>query len=106
MHMHIVGHFLFGEMRESCAIIRADSVYAAHIGRQVEELAWLLPVHPVLIFFIEEQPFLFKLLRRHIEMRRYTPDIFSIKSRAHGFAAIGAAKAICFLPYFRVHFFG
>ena len=61
--MHIVRHFLFGEMRESCAIIRADGIYAAHIGRQVKELARLLPVHPVFIFFIEEQPFLFKLLR-------------------------------------------
>ena len=61
VHVHVIDHAPFGMMRESCTVSRPHFVNAAFVGRQVEELAGLQFIHPVVLTLVEVQPFFFEL---------------------------------------------
>jgi hypothetical protein len=102
MHMHILFHLLAGQVRKAGTIQRADLIDTTHIGLEIKELTGLLYIQIVAnIIFI--RIFFLELISCHIKMSRDPPDVFRSVGRAHCFAAIRAAEAICFVPYLFVY---
>jgi hypothetical protein len=102
MYMYILFHLLAGQMREAGTIQRADLIDSTHIGLQIKELAGLLNIQIVANIILIEV-FLFELIGCHIKMSRDPPDVLRRIGRAHCFAAIRTAEAICFVPYLFVY---
>lgn len=103
MHMHVVLHFLFGEVRKSCAIYRSDFIDAAHICFEIQKLTRLLYIHPIPPF-VFVQVFFFEGIRCGAQMGGDSFDIRWCKGWRHGFAAVGAGEAVHFLPYLFIDF--
>lgn len=95
--MHVVGHFLFGQVRELRAVLGPDRVDRALIGLEVQELAGCADIHP-LPFLVLVQPLFLKLADRHVEMPGYALQVPERIGRRHRPATIGTGQAIGFLP--------
>ena len=65
VHMYIINHLPFIQVRKSCTIRGTDLVDTAFIVLKVQKLAGLLFIVPVLVLLVKNQPFRFKLFRRH-----------------------------------------
>jgi hypothetical protein len=102
MYMYILFHLLAGQMREAGTIQRTDLIDTTHIGLQIKELTGLLNIQ-IVANIILIQVFFLELIGCHFKMSRDPPDVFRCVGRAHRFAAIRAAEAICFVPYLFVN---
>lgn len=102
VHMHVVRHFLFGEMRELRAVLRTNFIDRTFIGLKVKELAGCVHIHPF-AFFVFVQPFFFELFYRHPEMLRDALQVFERVGWRHVAAAVGTGQAIRFLPHLPVN---
>jgi len=101
VYVGVLRKFSFCEVRETGAIHRANSVNAAHIGFEIQELAGIIYVHKITVLLF--QPFLFEFNRCFIEVCGYSFYIFLGECRGHFLAAICTAQAIHFLPYLSIY---
>jgi hypothetical protein len=100
-HVHVIDHPALGVVGKTSTVAWTYSIDAAFIVGQVKELAGLTFIQPIaLAVFI--QPFFAESFGAHIQVSRYTLNIGVGIGGRHGFAAIGAGKTICFLPYGQV----
>jgi hypothetical protein len=96
-HMHIVHHPAACMMGKSGAVAGTNSIDAAFIIIEVQELAGLTLVHPItLAVFV--QPFLAKGFGAHVKVCRNTLYVGDGISGTHGFATVGALKTVSLLP--------
>lgn len=105
VHMHIIGHWFFGEMRKLRTIGRTNRVDRTQIGLAVEELTRRTFIHPLTLPVLK-QPFFLELPDGHVQMFGYPLQVFKRVGRRHVAAAIRTAKAINFLPYFLINDIG
>ena len=105
VHVYIIFHLLFRQVRKSGAVNGPYCIDAAHIGLKIQELAGLFHIHPV-ADLIQVQVFLFEFIHRHVEVGGDADEVFFGKSGAHRFAAVGTGEAIHILPNFFVDLFG
>ncbi len=99
VHMHVVGHRFFGQMRELCTIGRANRIDAALVRLKIEKLTRSAFVHPFSLP-VFEQPFCLEFFYGHVQMFGDALQVFECIGRRHVAAAVGARQAIDLLPHF------
>jgi len=105
VYVYIILHLLAGEVGEARAVQGTHRVDAAHIIGEIEELAWLLDVHPITRAVLIEI-FGFELRYCHAQMFGNAPQVFGRVGGAHGLAAVGATEAVGLVPYLLVNLYG
>lgn len=98
VEMRIIRPSLEAKVRKAGTIRGPYGVDGAFVGFQVEELAGLFFIHPVLGRVLL-QPFFGEFLGGLLKVGGNPFDISSRKSRCHFLAAVGAGQAIHILPY-------
>jgi len=100
VNVYIIRSRPFVKMRKIGTIGRAHFINRTHVRIQIEELAWLRFVHPVVVSFIPVQPFFLENFCLHAKMRGNSFNIFCCIGRAHYFAAISTTEATNLCPHF------
>src|SRR5688572_1765007 len=103
MHVNVIRHFLFSEMRKFCAICWTHFVDTALVVVAIKKLAGAAFVHPVAGRPLFVQPFFFEGFYRHSKMSRYTLHVLKSKCWRHCPATIRTCKAIGLGPNFFVY---
>lgn len=99
VHMQVIGHRFFGEVRKFSTISRTNGIDAAKIGFQVKELAGSRFVYPF-PFPVFQKPFLPEPAQGQTQVPGNSFLVLVGIGRGHVAATVGTGKAVRFFPYF------